>query len=116
MLKVGECYYHNGINHIVIASAKKDNKFLILSITSGNFDKSCQIEPNELIDNNNQEILNHTSYICYKYAFEFESYKTYEKFRKEYEYRCKITPELLKKIQEGARKSQYLQYKFKKYF
>ena len=43
-------------------------------------------------------------------------YKTYEKFRKEYEYRCKITPELLKKIQEGARKSQYLQYKFKKYF
>ena len=116
MIEVGECYYCNNVEHIVVISAKRENKILVLSITSGKFDKSCKINQNDIIDNNGKQILEHDSYICYKYAFEFENYKTYEKFRKQYEYRCNISPELLNKIKEGAKKSKYLPHKFKKYF
>ena len=116
MIKVGECYYHKGVSHIVIASANYKDKFLILSITSSNFDKSCEINENDIIDNNGKQILEHTSYVCYKFAFEFKDFRTYEDFRKIYDYRCDISKELLNKIQDGARKSKYLEHKFKKYF
>lgn len=116
MIKVGECYYHNGVQHVVIAASRKDGIVLVLSITSGDFDKSCEIEPEEIIDNTGRKILKHRSYICYKKAFEFKNYKTYEKFRDIYDYRCDISAELLIKIKEGAKKSEFLPSKFKKYF
>lgn len=116
MIEIGECYYHNRIEHIVIITTKKENIFLVLSITSGDFDKSCEINPEDIVDNKGNKILTHKSYIGYKFAFEFEKYKTCEEFRKTYIYRCNISQELLKKIWDGAKKSPYLQNKFKKYF
>lgn len=116
MIKVGECYYHNNIKHIVIAVSEKYEKVLVLSITSGDFDKSCELSVDDIIDNMGNHILKHTSYICYKFAFEFEGYKTFEQFRRCYDYRCDITQELLERIQKGARTSRFLPKKFKKYF
>lgn len=116
MIKVGECYYHNEIEHLVIAVSKNKNKCLIVSITSNNYDKSCELNTEDIIDNNGNQVLKHTSYISYTHAQEFEPYKTYEEFRKIFSYRCNITDELLQQIKNGALKSKYLQKRFKKYF
>lgn len=89
---------------------------MIVSITSGCFDKSCKLIIEDIIDGNGNQILKHTSYISYKHAMEFEPYKTCEQFRKKFSYKCNITSELLQRIKNGALKSKYLQKRFKKYF
>ena len=60
----------------------------------------------------------HTSYVSYKFAYEFEKnkYKTFEKFRSIYDFKCEITEDILTKIIEGAKISPFLQKRFKKYF
>ena len=116
MIKVGECYYHQGVQHIVIAVSEREQKILVVSITSNNFDCACKIEPDEIIDNNGKMILTHTSYVGYRFAFEFENFKTFEQFRKIFNYRCNVSEELLKKIRDNARNSKYLQPRLRKYF
>ena len=56
MIKVGECYYHNGVEHLIVAVSKKENKCLIVSITSNNFDKSCELNVEDIIDNNGNQV------------------------------------------------------------
>lgn len=116
MIKVGECHYYNGVKHLVVAVSKRENKCLIVSITSNNSDKSCELNVEDIIDNNGNQVLKHTSYISYKHASEFEHCKTYEEFRKIFSYRYNITDKLLQQIKNGALKSKYLQKRFKKYF
>lgn len=115
-VKVGECFYNDEKIHFVIAVVEKENKILMVSITSKDYDKTCKLETDDIIDNNGKEILTHTSYISYKNIYEFEGFKTFEKFREIYKYKCDIEPELLKRIQNGAKKSKFTNRKFKRFF
>ncbi|MDR0423280.1 MAG: hypothetical protein LBH46_01685 [Rickettsiales bacterium] len=116
MINIGDCYFSKKIEHLVIAVGKNDNKILIVSITSNSFDKSCKLEVDDIIDNMGNQILKHTSYVGYRFSFEFEGFGTFEAFRKIYDFRCNISNELLSKIKEGGRVSHHLQHRFKKYF
>ena len=116
MIEVGECYFNNEKEHFVVVSSKNKNRFLIISITSLDYDKSCKLKTTDIIDNNGKQILKHTSYIAYKFAYEFEDFKTFERFREIYNFKCVVSDSILKKIYNGAKKSRYLKNKFKKYF
>lgn len=116
MIEVGECYFNKEKEHFVVISSKNKDKFLIISITSLDYDKSCKLEITDIVDNNGKQILKHTSYMAYKFAYEFEDFKTFEMFRKIYNFKCVVSDVVLKKIYNGAKKSKYLQNKFKKYF
>lgn len=109
-------------HYIVIASDEMpDGKVLILPISSIKenkyHDKACEFDIEEIKDSENTNLLSKKSYIRYNEAREISSSVILSKQIKNiYQYKCKLSPENLQKIQTGAKISEELPQYFQKYF
>ena len=114
-------------HYIVITSSENpEGMVLVVAISSIKYkkdgsekyyDKSCILTVTDIIDENGKSILTKPSFIRYEYAQEIKSNQLLTKqFANQYKYKCKISDELLKRIQDGAKQSQELQPRFFKYF
>lgn len=112
----------NNKHYIVIASDEMpDGKVLILPISSIKKDKyhdsSCEFEVDEIKNEEGKNLLSKPSYIRYNEAREVSSAIILSKqIQHIYKYKCKISNDILHKIQEGAKQSDEFAEYFKKYF
>ena len=112
----------NSKHYIVIASDEMpDGKVLILPISSIKpnkyHDSSCEFDVDEIKNEIGQNLLSKPSYIRYNEAREISSSIILNKqIQKIYKYKCKISDEVLLKIQNGAKHSDEFADYFKKYF
>lgn len=111
---------------VIISSENEDRKVLVVAISSIKFksdgttkyyDKACVLSPEDITDEKGKQILSVPSYVRYEYAMEIASEDIMDKqLNRLYRYKCKVSEELLLKIQEGAKISLELEDRFKKYF
>lgn len=114
-------------HYIVIASSENpEGKVLVVAISSIKYrengsekyyDKACILSENDIIDDKGNNVLSRPSFIRYEYAVEIVHKDLLKKqFNNHYRYKCKISDDLLKRIQDGAKISQELEPRFCKYF
>ena len=114
-------------HYIVITSAANDDDMVMVvaisSIkyksdgTAKYYDKACVLSVEDIIDSRGRQILTKPSFIRYEYALDMRTKDILSKqFADRYKYKCKISDELLQRIQNGAKISQELEPRFKKYF
>lgn len=77
-------------------------QFLLVNATSNSNDTACIIQPND------HPFIKHESYIAYRYARMETAADLQRKIGSLFIQRENCSPELLKKIIEGAKKSKYL--------
>lgn len=115
------------LHYIVIASSEnEDGNVLVLAISSIKYnsdgtpkyyDKACEINIGDIIDDAGNSIITKPSFIRYQYAVEMLSTSIFTKqISCRYKYKSKISDVLLKKIQYGATISAELEPRFRKYF
>lgn len=132
----GTCYFskiHNKHVIVVISDTSKDNKALIIPLSSikfsenGNYiyngrkcnryDDSCTLDSDDIIANNGQNVLNRPTFALYKLADEMVINEiNLSQIKSLLEYRCIVSNDVLKKLQDGAKKSDRLEERFYKYF
>ncbi|MBP3367024.1 MAG: hypothetical protein J6K96_08575 [Treponema sp.] len=99
---------------VVITDANDDNEFLTVSIDtfrSRYQDASCIIQPGE------HPFIKHTSFVNYRYAKVISFAKIFNGLRNHIFLRKEdVSEELLKKIQEGAKRTKYLSREHKIWF
>lgn len=112
---------------IVIASnTNKDGKVLVIPLSSVKtddfgqekfYDKSCIVFPPDILDDNGNTILSKKSFVRYQYATEMDAQKILQSaVSGSYKYHTTVKKELLIKIQDGAKISDELEPRFRKYF
>lgn len=112
----------NNPHYIVISSDEMpDGNVLVLPISSIKenkyHDTACEFAIDDIKDDNNMNLLSKPSYIRYNEAREIPTSVILGKqIQKIYRYKCKISNNVLKKIQDGANKSDEFAEYFKKYF
>lgn len=80
-------------------------------------DTACLIHPGDILDEQGRSVITKPSFVRYQYACEMESNELLLKqLAGKYKYKCKISDELLKRIQDGAKISVELEPRFRKYF
>ena len=80
-------------------------------------DKACLLSVGDIVDESNNFIITKPSFIRYEYAIDMTTKDILSKqFTNRYKYKCKISDELLGRIQEGAKNSKELEPRFQKYF
>lgn len=117
----------NAPHYIVIVSDKDpENKHLVVAISSIKYkpdgtpkyyDSACVLSEDDIIDENGQKALNKPSFLRYEYSTALDASDLFMKqVFSVYQYKCKISDELLRKIQYGATISRELPARFRKFF
>lgn len=107
---------------MIASDEMPDGKVLVLPISSIKpdkyHDKSCEFDVDEIKDmETGKNLLSKPSYVRYNAAVEVPSSVILNKqIRQIYKYKCKISDDVLVKIQEGAKISDEFVDYFKKYF
>ena len=111
---------------VVTSSADPDGYVLIVALSSIKYktdgtpkyyDSACEIHVGDILNDQGESLIKKPSYVRYEYAVAISQKKLFEKqITQRYKYRCKISDELLLKIQKGARMTKELQPRFKKFF
>lgn len=118
---------------IVLISDACEDKALVIPISSikfsGNakykyknksckyYDDACVFDGTELSDDNGRAILTKPSFARYEWALEIDKTEIFKKqLDKVYSYKGYVTPQVLKALQDGAKKSKELKPYFNKYF
>ena len=113
-------------HYIVVTSSENEEGMCLLvaisSIKYGRdgspkyYDKACVIDVGDIVDSNGKDIIVKPSFIRYQYAQEksIKSLMSYQ-FQNRYKYKCKISDQLLKRIQNGVLVSEEIEPRFKKY-
>lgn len=128
----GSCFFAGGSSpfceHLmVVVSEQYDGYALAVPISSvrynpdGSFsryvDQSCVFEVDDIKTPEGRNVLTKKSFVLYKEAKEIVcSQMMYDQLKKIYEYRCNVTPEILQRIQDGAKNTYNLEGRFEKYF
>ena len=139
----GYCFWAKDVIHgnqphyIIIMSPKNsEGKYMIVAMSSikykplgtkssylhdgkycSPYDTACPLEIGCIKDDNGKVIPIKNSYIYYKDAFKLtENELLLKQTMYRYEYRCKISDDLLKKIQKGAKETLDLPKHFEEYF
>jgi hypothetical protein len=123
----GLCFHADDIpnvgfpHFIVIISKTVQGKALLVPISSIKdgkyYDKACELNKNDIIDEGGRHILSKPSFVRYQWAQEVNiALITANKFDGKYQYQCKVSNDILLKIQNGAKKSKELEARFRKYF
>lgn len=119
---------NSGAPHYIVitSSADPNDMVMIVAISSIKYkadgsekyhDKACLLSVGDIVDDNGKSIITKPSFIRYEYAIDRKKQDILSKqFAAKYQYRCKISDELLKRIQDGAKISQELEPRFQKYF
>jgi len=81
------------------------------------YDKSCELSVDDIVDDNGNNVLTKPSFMRYEYSTAISSSELFMKqvFAK-YTYKCKITNQLLQRIQKGAMISKDLPEVFHEFF
>ena len=114
-------------HYIVITSSENpDGLVLVVAISSIKYradgsekyyDKACVLNIGDIVDDSGRSIITKPSFIRYEYAIEMKSQDILSKqFTNQYKYKCKISEELLHRIQDGAKTSQELEPRFQRFF
>ena len=98
-----------------------DGKVMILPISSIKphkyHDTSCEFVVDEIKDDNNRNLLSKPSYIRYNAAREISATTILGKqVQNIYRYKCRLSEDVLRKIQNGTKQSDELAPYFQKYF
>ena len=111
---------------VITSSANHDDMVMVVAISSIKYktdgsekyhDKACLLFASDIVDDNGKSIITKPSFIRYEYAIDMKTKDILSKqFSDKYRYKCKISDELLKRIQNGAKTSQELEPRFQKYF
>lgn len=106
---------------VIISKTSLENKVLLVPISSIKpnkyYDNACVLDENDIIADDEKSVLSKPSFIRYQWAQESDIKSIVDKkFSGMYRYKCKITNNILLKIQDGARKSKELAPYLKKYF
>ena len=117
-----------GVPHYVIVSSGRDDddNYLIVAISSIKykpdwtpryFDESCVINVDDLKDENGNNILNKPSFARYQYSCVKSGKELLQKqISRGYSCKCKVSEELLRRIQKGAMISKDLPDDYKRFF
>lgn len=114
-------------HYIVIASKKNEEGFvLVLAISSIKYnqdgsskyyDTACKVNIGDITDNDGNNIITKPSFVRYQYAVEMHQDAIFTKqIKRKYRYKSKLSDDLLKRIQNGAKISTELEPRFRKYF
>lgn len=111
---------------VVTSSTNPDDMVMVVAISSIKYrgdgtekyhDTSCLLSVGEILDDKGNSIITKPSFIRYEYAIDMKAKDILSKqFANNYRYKCKISEELLKRIQIGATVSEELEPRFQKYF
>ena len=114
--------------HYIVIISDKDPKaqHLVVAVSSIKYkpdgspkyyDTSCELSVDDIVDENGHRVLNKPSFIRYEYS---AALRADELFMKQvfsiYKYKCRISDELLKRIQDGARISKELPVRYRHFF
>ena len=130
----GCCYWTDDIpsteapHYIVISSdTLPDGLVLVVAISSIKYnergeekfhDTACELSVDDIKTESGGRVLSKASFIRYQYALELYEKDIIERtFSGRYQFKCRISNDLLRRIQEGAIKSRELSPRYKrKYF
>ncbi|MDR2100116.1 MAG: hypothetical protein LBP40_04725 [Campylobacteraceae bacterium] len=118
---------------VIISSSNPEGNALLVPISSIKFeatgaykykgkpckyyDDACVLEQTDIVTDNEEQVLNKPSFMRYEWAKEINvNTVLIKKFSKIYDYKCKISQNVLGKIQNGAKNSKELKPAYKKYF
>lgn len=114
-------------HYVVITSSENpEGRVLVVAISSIKYndkgiekyyDKSCVLSVKDIVDEKGNYVLTKPSFVRYEYATDKLAASLLEgQFAGKYQYKCKISDELLLRIQEGAKISPELEPRFKRFF
>ena len=131
----GYCFWASDIpdpeapHYIVITSSANPESYVLVVVISSikykdeegtvpkYYDKACELNVGDIVDDKGRSLIIKPSFVRYEWSQEIkEETLMLKQFQSAYKYKCKISDELLKRIQEGAKKSEELEERFKKYF
>lgn len=131
----GYCFWADDVpdpdapHYIVIASSANPEGCVFVVVVSSikykdenktipkYYDKACELNVGDIKDDSGNNLIIKPSFIRYEYSVEMkEEVLRLKQFKSNYKYKCKISDELLKRIQDGAKKSDNLEERFQKYF
>ena len=132
----GACYFshiHNKHIIVILSSINENNKALIVPLSSIKFrengkdsynnqpcsfyDHSCVLEHSDIISHTNKPVLDRPTFAMYKLADELTITDiTKYQINGKLEYRGFVTENVLKKLQNGAKNTEYLEKYLFKYF
>ena len=111
---------------VITSSANPNDMVMVVAISSIKYktdgaekyhDKACLLSVGDIVDDKGRPIITKPSFIRYEYAIDVRTKDILSKqFGNKYRYKCKISEELLKRIQDGAKISEDLEPRFQKYF
>ncbi len=127
----GCCYWTDDIpseeapHYIVIASdTLPEGLVLVVAISSIKYnekgerkfyDSACELSIDDIKTDSGENVLCRLSYVRYQYSVEMYEKDIIERaFSGRYQFKCRVSDELLKRIQEGALKSRELPSRYKK--
>lgn len=114
-------------HYIVIISDKDpENKYLVVAVSSIKYkedatpkyyDPACVLSVDDIVNENGQKVLSKASFVRYEYSVALNANDLFMKqIFSVYQYKCKISDQLLQKIQYGATVSRELPARFKRFF
>ncbi len=132
----GACYFsklHNEHIIVIISDTDEYNKALIVPLSSIKFiengksmynslkcspyDTACTLDIGDIVSDKNINVITKPTYALYKRAEEIDiNLINTSQWKGSLEYRCMVSNEILAKLQNGAKVSDYLQERFYKYF
>lgn len=132
----GACYFsklHNEHIIVIISDTDEYNKALIVPLSSIKFikdgksmynnlkcspyDTACTLDIGDIVSDKNINVITKPTYALYKRAEEIDiNLINTSQWKGALEYRCMVSREILEKLQNGAKVSDYLQERFYKYF
>ncbi|MDR1007063.1 MAG: hypothetical protein LBL65_00670 [Campylobacteraceae bacterium] len=124
----GSCFFAEDVPNsnfphfiVIISKASPDNQALLVPISSIKpnkyYDNACVLNEKDIVADNEKNVLHKPSFIRYQWAQEIDIKSIIDKkFNGIYHYQCKVSKDVLLRIQKGAKKSKELVPYFKKYF
>lgn len=136
----GQCFFAGDVPnsqfpHFIVLISDKDpqNRILFIPLSSIKFsstanyeykgkpckyyDDACVFEEEDIFDQKGKPVLTKPSFARYEWAEEIQINEVWnKKLSGIYKYKTKLSPEQLKRIQDGAKKSKELKPYFKKFF
>lgn len=127
----GCCYWTDDIpseeapHYIIISSdTLSDGLVLVVAISSIKYnergekkfyDTACELSVDDIKTESGECVLTKASFVRYQYALELYEKDIIERtFSGRYQFKCRISDDLLKRIQDGAIKSRELSPRYKK--
>jgi hypothetical protein len=107
----------SGKKHVKIVISDPDAEDMVLVVSVSSISLAYQHDTSCELSSSDHPWLKHPSFVAYIHSTELNRIKILqERFRGEIILKEDVSDELLKKIQQGARRTKFLKPKFKKYF